>query len=250
MNKVLEVSNLMVFYENAIALNDFSLEIREEELVGVFGSNGAGKSTLLNTIAGLTLDLKIKEARKRGLRVTILGKIIYKGRDCVGSRPQERVKEGIVLARERHPVFPDSLVIENLKMGGYLCKRSEVKESIDLVFSIFPALKGLSGRKAGFLSGGEQQMLIIGIALVAKAQLLLLDEPFLGLSPLLQEHLVAALLKIREESITVLVSEQFARPLLPYIDRGYIIENGSLVMTGTGKELMDNPEVKTAYFGV
>ena len=250
MNKVLEVSNLMVFYENAVALNDFSLEIREEELVGVFGSNGAGKSTLLNTIAGLTLDLKIKEARKRGLRVTILGNIMYKGKDCVGSRPQDRVKEGIVLARERHPVFPDSIVIENLKMGGYLCKSSEVKESIDLVFSIFPALKGLSRRKAGFLSGGEQQMLIIGIALVAKAQLLLLDEPFLGLSPLLQEHLVEALLKIREKNITVLVTEQFARPLLPYIDRGYIIENGSLVMSGTGKELMDNPEVKTAYFGV
>ena len=250
MNTILEVKNLMVFFENALALNDFSFEVREGEVLGIFGSNGAGKSTLLNTIAGLTLHLKIKESRKRGLRVTVLGSINYKGKELVNSKPQKRVKHGIVLARERHPVFPDSIVLENLKMGGYLHKRTDIKKNLDFVFSVFPALKALSNRRAGFLSGGEQQMLIIGMALMAKARLLLLDEPFLGLSPLLQEHLTEAILNIRKKHITVLVAEQFARPLLPYIDRGYILENGSLVTSGTGPELMDNQEVKSAYFGV
>lgn len=240
----------MVFYENALALNDFSFDVGEGEVVGIFGSNGSGKSTLMNTIAGLTLHLTIKEARKRGLRITVLGEIHYRGKDLLNSSPQQRVKLGIVLARERHPVFPDSVVLENLKMGGYLPKRIENKETLDFIFSVFPALKALKKRKAGFLSGGEQQMLIIGMALMAKARLLLLDEPFLGLSPLLQEHLTEAILHIRRKGVTVLVAEQFARPLLPYIDRGYIIENGSLVTSGTGPELMDNPEVKSAYFGV
>lgn len=250
MNKILEVKNLTVFYENAVALNDFSFHTLEGEVLGIFGSNGAGKSTLLNTISGLTLHLKIKEARKRGLRITVLGEIKYRGKELVDLMPQYRVKEGIVLARERHPIFPDSVVMENLTMGGYLRKGAEIKESIDFVFSIFPVLKRLGRRKAGFLSGGEQQMLIIGMALMAKAHLLLLDEPFLGLSPLLQDHLTEAILHIRNEGITVLVTEQFARPLLPYIDRGYILENGSLVISGTGQELLDNPEVKTAYFGM
>jgi branched-chain amino acid transport system ATP-binding protein len=250
MNTILEVKNLMVFYENAIALNDLGFEIFEGEVLGIFGSNGAGKSTLLNTISGLTLHLKIKEARKRGLRIAMFGSINYKGRDVVSLKPQNRVKQGIVLARERHPIFPDSVVIENLKMGGYLHNRTQIKRNIDFVFSIFPALKALKRRKAGFLSGGEQQMLIIGMALMANAQLLLLDEPFLGLSPLLQERLSEAILNIRGEGITVLVTEQFARPLLPYIDRGYILENGSLVISGTGQDLMGNPEVMSAYFGV
>jgi branched-chain amino acid transport system ATP-binding protein len=250
MNRILEVKNLMVFYENAIALNDFSFHTFEGEVLGIFGSNAAGKSTLLNTISGLTLHLKIKEARRRGVRITVLGEIKFRGKELIDSKPQDRVKEGIVLARERHPIFTDSIVMENLTMGGYLRKGPEIRESIDFVFSIFPVLKGLSRRKAGFLSGGEQQMLIIGMALIAKARLLLLDEPFLGLSPLLQEHLAEATLNIRSQGVTVLVTEQFARPLLPHVDRGYILENGSLVISGTGQELLDNPEVRAAYFGM
>ena len=250
MKKMLEVKDLLVFFENAIAVNDFSLDVLKGEVVGVFGSNGAGKSTLANTISGLTLDLKTKEARKRGVRVTILGEIWFKGENITDKKAQKRVSAGLVLARERHPIFPDSDVIENLKMGGYLRKSAETKASIDFVTTLFPALRSHRKRKAGFLSGGEQQMLSIAIALVANAQLLLLDEPFLGLSPMLQDHLVDSLLKIRDKGITILVTEQFARPLLPYIDRGYIIENGSLVMTGSGHELMENQEVKAAYFGI
>jgi len=250
MNTILEVRNLMVFFENALALNDFSFNVREKEVLGIFGSNGAGKSTLLNTIAGLTCHLKIRESRKRGVRITVLGSLTYKGREIVHSSPQERVRSGIVLARERHPIFPDSTVMENLKMGGYLCGRTETKENMTFVFSVFPALKSLGNRRAGFLSGGEQQMLIIGMALMTRAQLLLLDEPFLGLSPLMQEHLVEAIMNIRKKGITILIAEQFARPLLPHMDRGYILENGSLVTSGTGPSLLDNPEVRSAYFGL
>lgn len=247
---MLEIKNLMVYYENAIALNDLSIEVLEGEIVGVFGSNGAGKSTLMNTIAGLTLDLKIKEGRKGGTRIVIFGEIKYKGKDILMAKPHIRVGKGIVLARERHPIFPDSVVMENLKMGGYLRKSFEIKAGIDFVFSIFPILKELRGKKAGFLSGGEQQMLIIAMALMTKVKLLLLDEPFLGLSPSMQAQLTQTLLKVRNEGITVLITEQFARPIIPVIDRGYIIENGSFVTTGTGQELLDNPEVKSAYFGI
>jgi len=140
--------------------------------------------------------------------------------------------------------------MENLRIAGYLQKDDEVKERSDFVFNLFPQLTKLRDRKAGFLSGGEQQMLIIAMALVAKPKLLLLDEPLLGLSPMLQAHLVEAMKNINREGITLLVTEQFARPLLPYIDRGYILENGMLTLTGTGEELMNNPEVKAAYFGV
>ena len=248
---MLEVKNLMVFFENALAINDLSLEVREGEFVGVIGSNSAGKTTLMNALSGLIIDMRIKEKRRGGERITIYGNIFYKGEDITETKPSERVKKGIVLSRERHPVFPESSVLENLKIAGYLKKRSEVKQSIEYVFELFPALKNLKSRKAGFMSGGEQQMLAIGMALVVKPQLLLLDEPLLGLSPMMQQAVIEAIVRLRESSgITVLLSEQFARPVLPLIDRGYVVENGMLAMYGTGKELMDNPEIKSAYFGI
>jgi branched-chain amino acid transport system ATP-binding protein len=161
-----------------------------------------------------------------------------------------RVKKGIVLSRERHPIFPESSVEENLKIAAYLRKDSGVKKSFESVYDTFLHLRKINKRKAGFCSGGEQQMLSIGMALMTRPRLLLMDEPLLGLSPLLQKDLIRAIKQIRWEGVTLLVTEQFARPLLPIIDRGYVIENGILVLFGTGKELMDNPEVKAAYFGV
>jgi branched-chain amino acid transport system ATP-binding protein len=250
MEAILEIRNLMVFYENALALNDFNVDLKEGEFVGVLGSNSAGKTTLMNTISGLIEEMKIKEDRKGGVRITVLGQILYRGEQLVGMKPRRRVTKGVVLARERHPIFRDSDVIENLKIAGYLRKNPEVKKNSEFVFDLFPQLRRWKRRKAGFLSGGEQQMLSIGMALVAKPTLLLLDEPLLGLSPALQHNLVQAIRKINEKGITLLVTEQFARPLLPYIHRGYILENGMLTLTGTGSELMENPEVKTAYFGV
>jgi branched-chain amino acid transport system ATP-binding protein len=248
---MLEVKSLMVFYENALALNDFAMTVSKGEIVSVIGSNSAGKTTLMNTISGLIIDIKIKEQRKGGERITVLGEIRFEGEDITETKPSDRVKKGIVLCRERHPIFPESDVLENIRIAGYLRKSSEVKEMIGYVFDLFPTLVDLKRRKAGFLSGGEQQMLIIAMALIARPLLLLLDEPLLGLSPAMQFKLVEAIKAIREQAgITILIGEQFARPILPIIDRGYIIENGMLTLSGTGKELLDNPEVKAAYFGV
>ena len=248
---MLEVSNLMVFYENALALNDFSMRVEAGSIVAVIGSNSAGKTTLMNTISGLIIDTQIKEKRKGGERITIYGTVKFDGEDITDLYPSERVKRGMVLCRERHPIFQESDLVENLRIAGYLRKRSEVTAAIDYVFQLFPTLIRLKKRKAGFLSGGEQQMLTIGMALIAKPRLLLLDEPLLGLSPVMQNTLVEAIKKIRSETgLTIVITEQFARPILPMIDHGYIIENGMQTMDGGGMELMDNPEVKAAYFGV
>ncbi len=248
---MLEIKNLMVFFENALAVNDFSMTIKEKEFVGVLGSNSAGKSTLMNTISGLILDIQEKERMRGGERITVLGDILFEGESIIKLPPSDRVRKGIVLARERHPVFPDSTVVENLKIAGYLRKGKEVRESIEYVMHVFRPLQKLRSRRAGLLSGGEQQMLVIGCGLVAGPRLLLLDEPLLGLSPALQQELMKAIKTIREErGVTILVTEQFARPLLPVIDRGYVIENGTFVMSGTRQELMANPEVISAYFGV
>ena len=248
---MLDVQNLMVFFENALALNDFSMKVEEGQIVGVIGSNSAGKTTLMNTLSGLIIDMAIKEKRKGGERITIYGKIFFKGEDITEVKPSDRVRKGIVLSRERHPVFPESSIVENLKIAGYLRTKRQVREVMDSVFKLFPALLNLKSRKAGFLSGGEQQMLAIGMSLVARPQLLLLDEPLLGLSPMMQKTLVEAIKRLKGSSgITVLLTEQFARPVLPMIDQGYVIENGMLTLAGTGRELMDNPEIKSAYFGV
>lgn len=248
---MLDIRNLLVFFENAIALNDFSMSVKEGEIVGVIGSNSAGKTTLMNTISGLIIDMKIKEQRKGGERITIYGEIIFQGEDITEVEPYVRVNKGLVLSRERHPIFPESDVMENLKIAGHRKKKPEFMEMTGYVFNLFPALSPLKRRKAGFLSGGEQQMLAIGMALIRKPTLLLLDEPLLGLSPMMQHMLVEAITNLgRDSGITILLTEQFARPVLPIIDRGYVMENGMLTLTGTGSELMDNPEIKAAYFGV
>jgi len=248
---MLDVNQLMVFFENAIALNDFSLQVNAGEIVGVVGPNSAGKTTLMNTLSGLIIDMQIKEKRKGGERITVYGSITYEGEDITRTKPSDRVRRGIVLSRERHPVFPESSVLENLKIAGYLRSRQEVQDGIANAIHLFPALEALKQKKAGFLSGGEQQMLAIGMALIVQPKLLLLDEPLLGLSPMMQNTLMDAIVALNQErGITVILCEQFARPVFPVIDRGYILENGMLTLSGTGEELMQNPEIKAAYFGI
>ena len=221
-----------LFFENALALNDFNMSIDQGEIVGVIGSNSAGKTTLMNTISGLIIDMKIKEQRKGGERINIYGEINFKGENITDAQPFERVKKGLVLSRERHPIFAESDVEENLKIAGHQVRRSDLAQRIKEVYAIFPALSPLKSRKAGFLSGGEQQMLAIGMALILKPALLLLDEPLLGLSPMMQTMLIDAITHLRKESgITILITEQFARPVLPIIDRGYVIENGMLALS-------------------
>ncbi|MBF0476164.1 MAG: ABC transporter ATP-binding protein [Deltaproteobacteria bacterium] len=248
---MLEVKNLMVFYENAIGVNELSMEIRTGQIVGVIGSNSAGKTSLMNTISGLIHDMRIKEKRKGGVRITIMGQILFEGRDISNMPPHIRAQQGIVLCRERHPIFPDSTVDENLKIAGHLRNRAEIKHGMDMGFSLFPNLERWRKRKAGFLSGGEQQMLAIAMAMIVGPKLMLLDEPLLGLSPAMQTQLVKALKAIRRDTgVTLVIAEQFARPLLPMLDFAYVIENGMLTLTGSGPELMENPEIKSAYFGV
>jgi branched-chain amino acid transport system ATP-binding protein len=241
----------MVFYENALGLNDFSMRVESGQIVGVIGSNSAGKTTLMNTISGLILDMRIKEKRKGGERITVYGQVLLDGRDISQTQAYQRAQSGLVLCRERHPIFPDSSVLENLRISGYLRSRAEVRRGIDQTFKLFPNLERWKRRKAGFLSGGEQQMLAIGMAMMVGPKILLLDEPLLGLSPAMQNQLVAAVKEIRSQAgVTLVIAEQFARPLLPMLDFTYVIENGMLTMTGPGPELMQNPEIKSAYFGV
>ncbi len=247
---MLAIEELMVFYENGLAVNNVSLEVRESEIVGLLGSNGAGKSTLMYTISGIILDRKIKEERRGGEKITVLGRIRYREKDIGGVKPSLRVKQGIVLCPERRRIFPESSVLENLKIGATLRTRSEARQTLQDVWQLFPALFELRHRAAGFLSGGEQQMLAIGRALMAKPSLLLLDEPLLGLAPALQLDVLKAIRNIGQSGITVFVADQYARPLLPIIDRGYVIESGSITVAGTGNDLMDNPHVRSAYFGM
>lgn len=248
---MLEIKNLMVFYENALAINNVSMRCQEGKITGVFGSNSAGKSTLMYTISGIILDVKRKEEMRGGERVTVLGEIQFRGENVINVKPSERARKGIILCPERRRIFTESSVLENLKIGGYLAKGSQAKETLDYVFTLFPALKELKGRAGGFLSGGEQQMLAIGRALMAQPKLLLLDEPLLGLSPAIEARLAQAIKEINQQTgITILLAEQYARPILPIIDYGYVMENGGAVLEGTSEELTDNPDVRAAYFGM
>jgi len=248
---MLEGTGLMVFYENMLALNNVSIACAQNQIVGVFGANSAGKSTLMYTLSGIMEDIKKKEEMAGGERITVLGQITYLGQDIMGLKPSLRARQGIVLCPERRRIFPESTVLENLRIGGYLASPSQKKESLEYVFRIFPALEKIKKRVGGFLSGGEQQMLAIGRALMAQPKLLLLDEPLLGLSPLIQVLLVRSVKEIRDErGVSIIVTEQYARPVLPIVDYAFILENGAAVMEGTREELLNNPDVRSAYFGV
>lgn len=248
---ILEARELMVFYENMLALNNVSIKCEEGQIVGIFGANSAGKSTLMYTLSGIILDIRKKEEMKGGERISVFGSIKYMGEEIINMKPHERARKGIILCPERRRLFPESSVIENLKIGAYLANKKEMDETLDYVLNLFPALKKLKKRQAGFLSGGEQQMVAIGRALMAQPKLLLLDEPLLGLAPSIQKVVVESIKNIRDEKgISIIVTEQYARPVLPIVDYGYILENGATVLEGTGKELMENPDVKSAYFGV
>jgi branched-chain amino acid transport system ATP-binding protein len=248
---MLEAKGLMVFYENMLALNNVSIQCEKNQVVGVFGANSAGKSTLMYTLSGIMEDIRKKEEMAGGERITVIGKVLYMGEDVSKLKPSRRARKGMVLCPERRRIFTESNVLENLRIGGYLASPAQAKKTLEYVFKVFPALEKLKKRIGGFLSGGEQQMLAIGRALMAQPKLLLLDEPLMGLSPLMQAILVRATKEIREEQdITIIVTEQYARPVLPIVDYAFILENGAAVLEGTREELLENPDVRSAYFGV
>ena len=248
---MLETEKLMVFYENAIAVNNISLKVSEGQINGVFGMNSAGKSTLMYTISGIMLDVTKKERMRGGERITVLGHVRYNGKEITNVKASKRARMGIVLCPERRRIFRESSAMENLRMGAYLADRSQRKETLEYVLELFPALKRLMRREGGFLSGGEQQMLAVGRALMAQPKLLLLDEPFLGLSLGIQNILIDSIKDIRDRrGITLFISEQYARPLFPIMDYCYIIEHGNVIIEGLSGELLENPDVKSAYLGI
>jgi len=248
---MLKATDLMVFYENMLALNNVSIKCEDKQIVGVFGANSAGKSTLMYTVSGIMEDIRKKEEMAGGERITVLGQIRFLGRDITDLKPSKRAREGIVLCPERRRIFAECSVMENLRIGAYLATPSQAKDTLEYVFKIYPALERLQKRVGGFLSGGEQQMLAVGRALMAQPKLLLMDEPLLGLSPLIQAMLVRSTKEIRDEKgLSIVVTEQYARPVLPIVDYAFILENGAAVLEGPRDEVLNNPDVRSAYFGV
>lgn len=241
---MLEVNNIRVVYKNAIlAIKDFSIALRSGAFVALLGNNGAGKSTVLRAISGIltSMDGEIEE-----------GSIQFEGRRIDKLPPHKIVQAGIIQVPEGRRLFPSLTARENVMQGAYLRPRSlKLRKDYDEILGYFPVLKGLQSRIAGYLSGGEQQMVAIGRALMGEPKLLLLDEPSLGLSPLIVDEILSILQRInREEKCPILLVEQNAFKALSITQSGYIMENGAVVLNDTSEKLMKNSEVREFYFGI
>ena len=233
---MLEIKDLHVSYGGIQALRGVSLNVPDGKIVTLIGANGAGKSTLMRTISGLV------KAQS--------GSILWNGQELLGKPIDQIVASGIAMSPEGRRVFADLTVLENLKIGAYLRKdKAETEKDLEWVYSLFPRLKERSWQSAGTLSGGEQQMLAIGRAMVAKTELMLLDEPSLGLAPIVIKEIFEAVLKIREEGTTILFVEQNSKIALNTADRGYVMQTGEIIMEDTCANLLQNEEVKKAYLG-
>jgi len=233
---MLEICNIDVYYGVIHALKNVSLQVEEGEIVTLIGANGAGKTTTLKTISGL-----IKPQN---------GTIYFNGNKISGLSPQQIVKAGISHVPEGRRIFQDMTVMENLELGAYLRKDKEgIKKDLELIYSKFPILKARSKQRAGTLSGGEQQMLAIGRALLSRPKLLLMDEPSMGLAPLLVNEIFSIIKEINNQGTTILLVEQNANMALSIAHRAYVIEIGSIVLEGPAKELIKSEEIKKAYLG-
>ncbi|MBE6933235.1 MAG: ABC transporter ATP-binding protein [Ruminococcaceae bacterium] len=231
---MLEIKDLVVSYGGIEAVKGIDLSIEEGKIVTLIGANGAGKSTTLKTIAGL---VKPKNAS-----------ILFEGQEILGKTPDQIVSMGITLVPEGRRVFPNLTVKENLRIGAYL-RKDNLTEDMDYVYSLFPRLKEREWQLAGTLSGGEQQMLAVGRALMAKPKLIMMDEPSLGLAPLVVKGIFDIIRTINEAGITVLLIEQNANMALKTAHWGYVMETGRITMQGTGMELYENEQIKEAYLG-
>lgn len=233
---MLKVENIDVFYGNIQALKGVSLEINQGEIVTLIGANGAGKSTLLKTISGL---LKPKN-----------GEVLFEGKSIKGKAAQSIVKQGISHVPEGRRIFSNMSVMENLELGAFLRKdKAGIRQDLEKVFQLFPRLNERKKQSAGTLSGGEQQMLAMGRALMAKPRLLLLDEPSMGLAPLLVKTIFRIIEEISQTGTTILLVEQNANMALSIANRAYVIETGRVVLSGTSEELNASDQVKSAYLG-
>ena len=217
-----------------IALENLSTTIEEGSIYGLVGSNGAGKSSTLRTISGLV--------KPSG------GKILFAGEDITGKDPTQIVTQGVTLVPEGRRIFPDMTVLENLKIGAYL-RKDDLSADIEWVYSLFPRLKERSWQAGGTLSGGEQQMLAMGRALMSRPKLLMLDEPSMGLAPLLVEQIFDIIRQLHADGTTILLVEQNAQAALAVADRGYVLETGRIVTEGTGTALLESDTIRKAYLG-
>ena len=233
---MLKVEHLSSRYGRIQALHDVSLDVRQGEIVALVGGNGAGKTTLLRAISGV--------------QPTSGGSIAFKGADITHTSPHARVAAGIAQSPEGRQIFGDLSVQDNLRLGAYLRRDGAIAEDMEQVFALFPILKDFRARPGGDLSGGQQQMLAIGRALMAKPALLLLDEPSMGLAPILVEQILAAIEVLKRHRTTIFLVEQNAFAALSIADRGYVLETGSIVLEGSGRELLANEKVQAAYLGV
>ena len=231
---ILKISDLKVNYGGIEAVKGISFDVPEGEIVTLIGSNGAGKSSTLRTIAGL-----VKPAG---------GTISLQGEDITGKDPTAIVTKGVTLVPEGRRIFPDMTVLENLKIGAYL-RKDDLTDDLNWVFELFPRLKERSWQAGGTLSGGEQQMLAVGRALMSRPRVLMMDEPSLGLAPLVVRDIFGIIQEINKQGVTILLIEQNANMALKIADIGYVLETGRITLTGTGSELLANDAVKEASLG-
>ena len=231
---ILSIKDLKVNYGGIEAVKGISFDVPEGSIVTLIGANGAGKSSTLRTVAGL---VKPKS-----------GNILFKGEDITGKSSIDIVKRGITLVPEGRRIFPDLTVLENLKIGAYL-RKDDLKEDIEWVYSLFPRLKEREWQAGGTLSGGEQQMLAVGRALMSRPKLMMMDEPSLGLAPIVVRDIFKIIREINKKGVTILLIEQNANMALQTADYGYVLETGRIGLSGTGAELLANENVKKAYLG-
>jgi branched-chain amino acid transport system ATP-binding protein len=239
---MLRINKINVFYGDVQILWDISLEVGKKEIVTVLGSNGSGKSTLLRTIVNLIHPQRTDRSN---------GGIFYQGSRIDGLSPEETVKLGISIVLEGARVFQEMSVLDNLRMGSYAKKAKVVREeTLKEIYALFPRLKERKSQKAQTLSGGEQKMLALGMALMSKPDFLLLDEPSLGLQPNFVTRTFEAIQEINGRGVAILFVEQNVRYSLEISDRVYVLENGKMILNGTGKELLNNPDIKKAYLAL
>ena len=234
MGEILQIKDLQVSYGGIDAVRGISFSVHEGEIVTLIGANGAGKSSTLRAISGL---VKPRE-----------GSILLNGENITGLDPTVIVSKGLMMVPEGRKIFPNLTVLENLRIGAYL-RKDQLDEDIEMVYSYFPRLKERSWQPGGTLSGGEQQMLAVGRALMGRPKLLMMDEPSLGLAPIVVQGIFEIIRQIHEAGTTVLLIEQNANMALHVADRAYVIENGRISMEGTGKDLLEDENVKAAYLG-
>ena len=234
MSNLLEIRNLSVSYGGINAVKDIDLDVPEGQIVTLIGANGAGKSTVLRTISGLVK--------------TKTGSVTYEGKELLGKSPDYIVSQGVTLVPEGRRVFTDLTVLENLKIGAYL-RKDNIEPDIEYVYSLFPRLKERAWQYAGTLSGGEQQMLAVGRALMSRPKLIMMDEPSLGLAPLVVKSIFDIIKTINQKGITVLLIEQNANMALMAAHTAYVLETGNITMKGTGAELLADERIKEAYLG-